>query len=153
MENYWTDTTHSVKMATPRLIQGYGYLYIFDCEADGRNFVQMSQIFVPKELRYDPIGIYKHFKNLDSQFPISTITSLHRGQGRDEKWAIEKAKDFAKKQEENRMKAEKRVEDKEKERGEPASEEFKEEFFEMMKKKHPPKEASSWYNKYKESRK
>ena len=90
---------------------------------------------------------------MKGKFKIKPITSLNRKKGRDEEWAVDKAKEFAEEQERNRQESEQRVKEKEKEAEEPASEEFKEEYFQMMKEKHPAKKSSNWYDQYKQAKK
>jgi hypothetical protein len=94
MPNHWSDKVPNVTKAYPYFVNGYGYLYVFDCGYGDRKFNHMSQIFVPKKLSGDPISIYKHFKQMEGETEIKPITSLNRTKGRSENKIIELAKEY-----------------------------------------------------------
>ena len=90
--------------ATPRLIQDYGYLYVFTCSRPYRNkdikFLKMSQIFEKRPIPLSAKNIYVHFSSMQKK-GIEPIVSLNRGNRddgkpiRNEEWAIQKAKTYA----------------------------------------------------------
>jgi|SaaInlV_100m_DNA_2_1039680.scaffolds.fasta_scaffold08447_3 hypothetical protein len=91
MPNYWTNGKPEVVGSTQYKVDGYGFLYSFDCIRYKNGikipFLQMTQVFSKYELKLPTVDLYNYFQDLGPK----TITSLDRSKQRDEKWAIDNA--------------------------------------------------------------
>jgi hypothetical protein len=128
-------------------VEGYGYLYTFLCQnRRGDKFLRMSQIFKEHPVNLNPDALYDHFDGMTNK-RISPIINLNRSEELDEGWGADQAIAYADTRREEQRKAKELAEQKEKERGEPASPEFVTNLIEEWEKRQGG--SQNWYKEAK----
>jgi hypothetical protein len=136
--------TLQILEARPYPVEGYGYLYTFLCQnRKGDKFLRMSQIFEGNPVNLNPNKLYDHFSSITNE-RIKPIININRSAGRDEDWGVDQAIAYADKRREEQRAAKELAEQKEKERGEPATQEEISKIIEEWKKRQGNKNLN-WY--------
>ena len=142
MPNGWNHSRPiEVLNVETQYVEDYGFIYFFlvQNKKTGKEFWQASPDFSKKEIKLGPNATY-HYVEQHKRHPF---ISLNRGEGEDRPWAIQKAKVYFDERQKTEEGYKKKLED---QRGEPASEEFKEDIFRRFKEEYGKESGSNnWY--------